>query len=240
MREKEATSSALFQRLNIQNETLKTETERAHQTIEVLQTQTTQLGSDISREEALNRDAENTIKILEDEQDRLNIELSGFEDRLVTAEQNARNAADILKNEEAKFDEKNEDIARLSARHQSVQRLIQDSEQMLRRNEEELTKAKGLVASSEKNLEQALSDFEQSKKDQSELIKKAEAAERNLIAAENNRTQIQEREAIARAEKSEAEGSVSTIRAEVTTLEKMLERDTNENERLLDKIDVTE
>ena len=172
LREKEATSSALFQRLNIQNETLKTETERAHQTIEVLQTQTTQLGSDISREEALNRDAENTIKILEDEQDRLNIELSGFEDRLVTAEQNARNAADILKNEEAKFDEKNEDIARLSARHQSVQRLIQDSEQMLRRNEEELTKAKGLVASSEKNLEQALSDFEQSKKDQSELIKK--------------------------------------------------------------------
>lgn len=240
LREKEATSSALFQRLNIQNETLKTETERAHQTIEVLQTQTTQLGSDISREEALNRDAENTIKILEDEQDRLNIELSGFEDRLVTAEQNARNAADILKNEEAKFDEKNEDIARLSARHQSVQRLIQDSEQMLRRNEEELTKAKGLVASSEKNLEQALSDFEQSKKDQSELIKKAEAAERNLIAAENNRTQIQEREAIARAEKSEAEGSVSTLRAEVTTLEKMLERDTNENERLLDKIDVTE
>ena len=240
LREKEAISAALLQRLRIQNDSLKSESERAKQDIETLETQTIQLGNDISREDSLNQDAEDTLKKLEDEQVNLNIESNGFDERLLDAEKNARNAADILKNAEAKFDEKNEDIARLSARYQSAQRLIQDAEKTLRRNEEETFKANELVTSSEKTLNQAVFDFAQSQKNQTIIIKKAENAEKNLISAEVNRAAIQKREATARAEMAEAEGSVSTLHAEVTTLEKMLKRETDEQERLLDKIRVSD
>ena len=240
LREEEAISAALLQRLRIQNDSLKSERERAEQNIEALETQTIQLRNDISREDSLNQDAENTLKKLEDEQVKLNIEFNGFDERLLEAEKNARNAADILKNAEAKFDEKNEDIARLSARYQSAQRLIQDAEKTLNRNEDEAIKAYELVASSEKTLNQAVVNFDQSQKNQTIIIKKAENTEENLIDAEVNRAAIQKREATARAEMAEAEGSVSTLRAEVTTLERMLKRETDEQGRLLDKIRVSD
>ena len=240
LREEEAISAALLQRLRIQNDSLKSERERAEQNIEALETQTIQLRNDISREDSLNQDAENTLKKLEDEQVKLNIEFNGFDERLLEAEKNARNAADILKNAEAKFDEKNEDIARLSARYQSAQRLIQDAEKTLNRNEDEAIKAYELVASSENTLNQAVVNFDQSQKNQTIIIKKAENTEENLIDAEVNRAAIQKREATARAEMAEAEGSVSTLRAEVTTLERMLKRETDEQGRLLDKIRVSD
>ena len=238
LREEEAISAALLQRLRIQNDSLKNESERAKQNIQTLETKTIQLGHDISREDSLNQDAEDTLRKLEDEQAKLNTEFNGFDERLLEAEKNARNAADILKNAEAKFDEKNEDTARLSARYQSVQRLIQDAEKTLRRNEEETVKAYELVVLSDKTLNQAIYDFNQSHKNQTIIIKKAENAEENLISAESNRAAILKREATARAEMAEAEGSVSTLRAEVTTLEKMLKRETDEQGRLLDKIRV--
>ncbi len=162
LREEEAISAALLQRLRIQNDSLKNESERAKQNIQTLETKTIQLGHDISREDSLNQDAEDTLRKLEDEQAKLNTEFNGFDERLLEAEKNARNAADILKNAEAKFDEKNEDIARLSARYQSVQRLIQDAEKTLRRNEEETVKAYELVVLSDKTLNQAIYDFNQS------------------------------------------------------------------------------
>jgi chromosome segregation protein len=97
-----------------------------------------------------------------------------------------------------------------------------------------------LVASSENTLNQAVVNFDQSQKNQTIIIKKAENTEENLIDAEVNRAAIQKREATARAEMAEAEGSVSTLRAEVTTLERMLKRETDEQGRLLDKIRVSD
>ena len=62
LREEEAISAALLQRLRIQNDSLKNESERAKQNIQTLETKTIQLGHDISREDSLNQDAEDALR----------------------------------------------------------------------------------------------------------------------------------------------------------------------------------
>ena len=69
-----------------------------------------QLEFDTNRENMLHKDAKDTLSKLTSEQGKLNHEFSDFGERLVKAEKEARSSADILSNEEAKFDEKNEDI----------------------------------------------------------------------------------------------------------------------------------
>ena len=238
MREEQANSAALFQRLKIQKDSIKTEEERAEQNIETLRATITQLEFDTNRENMLHKDAKDTLSKLSSEQDKLNHEFSDFGERLVKAEKEARSAADILSNEEAKFDEKNEDIARLSAKHQSMLRLLNDAEETSKRNERESSKLLGSIDISEKALKEANLNFSQCQKNQERIANKVKIAEEALVTAELNRAEIQTREAIARAEMSEAEGSVATLRAEVTTLERMLERETDEQERLLDTIQV--
>ena len=105
MREEQANSAALFQRLKIQKDSIKTEKERAEQNIETLRATITQLEFDTNRENMLHKDAKDTLSKLSSEQGKLNHEFSDFGERLVKAEKEARSAADILSNEEAKFDE---------------------------------------------------------------------------------------------------------------------------------------
>ena len=240
MREEHANSAALFQRLKIEKDSIKTEEERAEQNIEALKATIAQVEFDTTHENVLHKDAKDTLSKLGNEQTKLNNEFSDFGERLVQAEKEARSAADILSNQEANFDEKNEDIARLSAKHQSIQRLLNDAEETSKRNERECSKLQGLIDISEKTLTDANLSFSQCQKDQERITNKVKIAEEALISSELNRAEIQTREAIARAEMSEAEGSVATLRAEVTTLERMLERETDEQERLLDTIKVND
>lgn len=238
MREEQANSAALLQRIKIQKDSIKTEEERAEKNIETLKSKVLQLEYDTNRENLLNQDAKDTLSKLEDEQTELNHQFSGFGERLVKAEKEARNAADILSNEEAKFDEKNEDIARLFARHQSIQRLLQDAKETSKRNDKEVANLLGSIDISEKALQDANLFFSQCQKDHKSIKNKVKIAEETLIEAELKHAEIQTREAIARAEMSEAEGSVATLKAEVSTLERMLERETDQQERLLDIIKV--
>lgn len=238
MREEQANSAALLQRIKIQKDSIKTEEERAEKNIETLKSKVLQLEYDTNRENLLNQDAKDTLSKLEDEQTELNHQFSGFGERLVKAEKEARNAADILSNEEAKFDEKNEDIARLFARHQSIQRLLQDAKETSKRNDKEVANLLGSIDISEKALQDANLFFSQCQKDHKSIKNKVKIAEETLIEAELKHAEIQTREAIARAEMSEAEGSVATLKAEVSTLERILERETDQQERLLDIIKV--
>ncbi|MEE4346309.1 MAG: chromosome segregation protein SMC, partial [Paracoccaceae bacterium] len=69
-------------------------------------------------------------------------------------------------------------------------------------------------------------------------VEKAQKAEDALNAADEARAETQTREATARAQRSEAEGEVNALSAEVSALARLVERDTAEGGQILDLLQV--
>ena len=127
LREEEAIAAALVQRLTVQRDNLTSDEARAEQAIETLSGRIAQLTLDIDREAGLNRDAGETIAQLEWEAEEIAKAAHGFEDILQAAVDEASDAAQVLQARESDLGQQTEDVARLAARHQSAQRLAEDS-----------------------------------------------------------------------------------------------------------------
>ncbi|MEP1611854.1 MAG: chromosome segregation protein SMC [Roseobacter sp.] len=238
LREEEAIAAAVAQRLAVQRDTLSDQEARAQALIETLTGRIAQLTRDIDREGSLNRDAGETIERLEWEAKELEKASEGQGDALVAAAEKAREAAAILQTREGEMSQQTEDVARLAARHGSAQRLLEDSQKTQDRAEAEAEKARQAVATSQNALGKAGQDFTQAEKAEAEAVQAAKMADEALIAAEDARGDTQAREAEARAHRSEAEGELNALRAEVGALAKLLERDTAEGGQILDRLQV--
>lgn len=237
-REEEAIASAVLQRLQVQRDSLNDQESHALQVIETLKNRILQLGRDMEREAGLNRDAEDTIERLEWEQRELAKAGEGQEEKLEAASDESREAASVLQEREAELSQLTEDVARLAARHQSAQRLLDDSQKTQDKSEAEAEKARAAVAESKQALERAAEELELSRESEAEAIEAAQDAEERLAEVEEERAETQSREADARAERSEAEGELNALRAETTALAKLVERDTAEGGQILDRLQV--
>jgi chromosome segregation protein len=237
-REEEAIASAVLQRLQVQRDSLNDQESHALQIIETLKNRILQLGRDMEREAGLNRDAEDTIERLEWEQRELAKAGEGQEEKLEAASDESREAASVLQEREAELSQLTEDVARLAARHQSAQRLLDDSQKTQDKSEAEAEKARAAVAESKQALERAAEELELSRESEAEAIEAAQDAEERLAEVEEERAETQSREADARAERSEAEGELNALRAETTALAKLVERDTAEGGQILDRLQV--
>ena len=238
-REEEAIASAVLQRLMVSRDQLADQEAQALGRIDTLRGRIEQLVRDIEREEALNRDAGETIARLDWEQKELAKSGEGHEARLEAAAEAAREAKQVLGAREDALSQLTEDVARLAARHHSAARLIEDNRKTLERSEAEATRARAAVAEAKSALERARAAFAGAEAEQAGAAQAAEAAEAALLAADEARSTAQSREADARAERSEAEGEVNALRAEVSALAKLLERDTAEGGQVLDMLRVT-
>ncbi len=238
LREEEAIAAAVLQRLTVQRDTLDDQEKSALHTIETLQNRIKQLTADMEREAGLNRDAGETIARLEWEASELKKAGEGHEARLTTASETSHEAAEILQERESTLSELTEDVARLSARHQSAQRLVEDSRKTEARSSGEAEKARAAVEVSRAALAQAARDFEEAQAAEKLAHDASAAAEEALTAAEAARAATQSREAVARAELSEAEGEVNALSAEATALARLVERDTAEGGQIIDRVQV--
>ncbi len=238
LREEEAVAGAILQRLIVQRDTLNDQEARALQMIATLKGRIDQLSRDLEREAGLNRDAGETISRLDWEQGQLTKAGEGHEARLEAAAAGAAEAAQVLQAREAVLSELTEDVARLSARHQSAHRLLADNRSTLEKNEAEAARAGGQAADAEAALGRAQVDFGQAAIAQGAAQQAAEAAEAALVAADDARTEAQARETEARAARSEAEGEAGALRAEVNTLAKLVEREAQTGRQLLDRVRV--
>ena len=238
LREEEAIAAAVFQRLTVQRDTLKDQEAQALQMIEALSSRIDQLTRDMDREAGLNRDAVETIERLEWEQGQISKASQGHEDRLETASEEARNGAEILQDREASMAQLSEDVARLSAKHHSAHRLLEDSQKTLTNNEAEADRAREAVVGSKTTLAKAAVDFETASAARTVATDAVVTAEDALLAADNARDEAQSREADARAERSEAEGEANALRAEVGALAKLVDRDAAEGGQVLDAVRV--
>ncbi|MEM6889320.1 MAG: chromosome segregation protein SMC, partial [Pseudomonadota bacterium] len=239
-REEEAIAAAVVQRLYLQRDGLDEEERRATALIDALRGRITQMAHDIEREGGLNRDAGETIERLEREAAELSEAADGHEDRLVAAAEAAHEAASVLQVREEDLSQQTEDMARLSARHASAQRLLEDNRKTLVRAEQEAGKAREAVAQSEATLARAGEEFAAAEVKAREAEELATRADTALADAESARAEAQAREADARARRSEAEGETNALRAETAALAKLVARDTVEGGQILDAVQVHE
>ncbi|MEL6571870.1 MAG: chromosome segregation protein SMC [Pseudomonadota bacterium] len=238
MREEEAIAAAVLQRLQVERDTLTDQEERAVDTIATLERRIEQLAHDIEREGGLNRDAGETIARLDEEAKVLAEASVGHEEALEVASVAARDAAAKLQEREGDLATMTEDVARLAARHQSAQRLLDDSRTTLEKNETEAVRAKEAMAAATAALAQAQTDFATASEAETKAVATAANADETLIEAEAARADTQARESEARSQRSEAEGEASALRAEVAALAKLVERDTAEGGQVLDLLTV--
>ncbi|UYP67142.1 chromosome segregation protein SMC [Thalassobacter stenotrophicus] len=238
LREEEAVSAAVLQRVLVARDTLEAEETRALERIETLTGRIEQLAHDQAREETLNTDAGQTIERLDWEKTELEKADAGHAEALTTAQAAAHEAAEVLAERESDLSRLTEDMARLAARHQSATRLIGDSQSRVERLEAEAAKAQVAVTEAQATLDGAQAALAQAQTAQQAATLLAQQADDALSAAEAARAETQERESRARAARSEAEGEATTLRAEVTALTKLIARDSSEDEPLLDRLTV--
>ncbi|MDJ0858613.1 MAG: chromosome segregation protein SMC [Dinoroseobacter sp.] len=236
LREEEAIAAAILQRLAVERDTLTDQEARALETIQTLQARIAQLEIDIEREAALNVDAVETIENLDAEQAEIRKSADGHAESLATAAEEARAAAEVLQDRETAQSELTEDVARLSARHQSTQRLLDDAQKTKERSAAQANEAEVAADNAKLALTEADAAFEAATEAAQQAQVASDAAEIALTEAETKRAVLQAEEAEARATRSEAEGEVSALRAEVGALEKLVERAQSDDGQIIDSI----
>jgi chromosome segregation protein len=238
LREEEAIAVAILQRLGVQRDALADQEKQAAETIAALTRRIEQMARDMEREAGLNRDAGETIERLEREAQDLETAGAGHDARVAEAAEAASEASAMLQEREADLTQYTEDVARLAARHQSAQRFLSDARRMLERHEGEAGRAREAVAAAKETLEESTDRVSEARARAEEAQEMAERCETLLADADEARSDAQSREAEARAERSEAEGEFNALRAEVTALARLLERDTAEGGQILDRLQV--
>ncbi|MEE9453036.1 MAG: AAA family ATPase [Paracoccaceae bacterium] len=236
LREEETIAGAVLQRLVVERDSLNDQENRARQTIEDLQTRITQLGHDMAREKGLNHDAGETMERLAWEKGALEKAHVDHDEKLDLAKEAARNASTVLNEEESELDRLTEDAARLSARHQTATRRLEEAQEMIEKLVVETDKVHDSATAIEVELKAAVTALEMAKKAQSTASSTAISAEKNLSKAEIIRAEAQIKDSEARGNLSEADGEANALNAEVSALERLIARDSGDGAQLLDSV----
>lgn len=235
-REEEAIAGAIVQRLIVERDTLNDQERRARETIATLTARIEQLGNDIAREIGLNKDAQETIERLDWEKAALEKAAVGYDDKVEVANSQAREAASEMQTREAELDQKTEDVARLSARHQSAHRKLEDAQTVLKKRSEQSEEAASSVVSGQDGLQNAQTRLTQTQATFETSKETALQAENLLTQMDQNRVEAQATDSDARAVLSEAEGETNALGAEVGALERVIARNKATGAQLIDDV----
>nr|WP_111301971.1 AAA family ATPase [Paracoccus saliphilus] len=238
LREEEQVAAAILSRVTVEREALAAAEARAAEAIAGLAARIGQLDRDIDREEALNRDAGEVVERLAREKAELDKAGKGHEDRLDAAAARAEEAAEALREVEARLAELTDEAARLAARHQSAERLVADLRAMFDRAERSAAEAAEAVARANEAGEAAAAALDQADAAQDQARDRVDAAEDALAQAEASRAEAETSEAAARAARSEAEGEAAALGAEMAALRRLVERGRSGGSTLLDQVQV--
>ncbi|MDC1052790.1 AAA family ATPase, partial [Planktomarina temperata] len=238
LREEEAIANAVLQRLNVQKDTLSDQAKRAEQTIHTLEQRIAQLAADMAREQNLNADAGDTIARLREELAELEEAGAGQSEKVQKAAAEASQAAAVLHDRESQLAEITEDVARLAASHQSADRFVEDAQKRLSKAEAEEINAKSAVAEASTQASDAAAAYAQAHLDEAAAFEAVAQAETALAEAEARRADCLTQENSARTARSEANGVVNALQAEVSALAKLVERNRGQGDQLLDQVHV--
>ncbi|MEM8753948.1 MAG: chromosome segregation protein SMC, partial [Pseudomonadota bacterium] len=238
LRDEDMTAAAILQRLVVEREQLAEKETAARAALERLAARIGQLEADLDREGQLQADAAGVIDRLGAEEEDLIAARDGHEAAQKAADEAARTAAEALRAAEVEADRLTEDAARLAAASQAAARRTAETksaaERARRAAEEAEAAAKALeaeIAGAETRVAETAAEAETARE-------AAAAAEAALAEAESARAEAQSLEAESRAAASAASGELSAVKAETEALERLLARDQDAADTLLDKIEV--
>ena len=236
LREEEAIAGAVLQRQLVEREALDAQEQRARDEATALEARINQLSDDKAREEALGRDAGETIERLEWEESALHKAAEGHDIRLADAQEAARQANAQLQDQEATLDQATEDLARAEAHVQALNRRADEARTLATRANDEAERAEAASLATKSALAEA--DARQARfKAEADAAQEAfQDAEAVLTEAEQARANAQAQEADTRAAMSERDGEVSALAAEVQAIKRLLAREADETEQVLDDV----
>ncbi|MBN8292289.1 AAA family ATPase [Rhodobacter sp. NTK016B] len=238
LREEESIAGAILQRLHVQRDTLSDQENRAREAVQTLMARIEQLRLDAQREAGLAADADESIERLQWEEEQLARASEGYDEKLAEAVEAAHEASDVLADVEAHLTEATEDVARLSARHQSLTRQAADARAEGDKASAGAQRAADEAAQAETNLEAAEAEQDAAREALEAAQDMLDAAEEALADAEAARAEAQAAEVEARAARAGAEGEVSALSAELTALQRLIDRDKDQAGGILDKLRV--
>lgn len=238
LREEDSVAAAIAARASAEAEALDEAETRARTAIETLTARIAQLGRDIDREAALNRDAGEVVARLGWEKAELDRAHAGHDERLAAAAAAAAEAAAALAEVEARLGALTDESARLAARHQSAERLAADLTAMRDRAARAEETAAKTLASAEATCAAAAAALDSARRAQEGATAAAAAAEARLTEAEAFRATAEATEATARTARASAEGEAGALEAERAALARLVERGRGGGAALIDQIAV--
>lgn len=238
LREEEVIAAAVLQRLIVERDAIDDEAARAHQAIEALTARHAQLVTDKDREASLGSDADEVIKELDWESEALRKASVGHEEREATATAAVTDAEAELRENETTLDRATEDLARMEARHQALERRFEEAVAQDEKAQADVEAATSAVSLADEKLAEAQSRLDEASKETTATASAAALAETNLSDCEAARAAAQAQEAELRARLSSFEGEAKALRAEAQALERILERDSGTEVQILDAVSV--
>jgi chromosome segregation protein len=224
MRETEAKSGAVLQRLNSARQQLEAEERRVRERMAELERRVEQLGRDLERERALVEDAAGVTGRLEAEDSELAAAREAAVGDEAAARERVTAAGEALTSAEAALSEAQGALADARAKRAALETALAEARERLARSEAELTRVDtefALISGEREAADMsALTDALTAQTDQ------ARGAEERATAAEAALAQARETEAATRAPLAEAEKRAQRLETEARTLTKLLESGT--------------
>ncbi len=238
LRNQEAEKNATLARLNIERETLDGERDRALASIETLNNRLAQTKDDHDREIALDKDADETIERLEWEDKQLTDLSAGFDEKHTEAKEASDAAGAQLAQQETTLSQATERVAQLEARHAALKRRIEDARGFAERQTREVESARAAQSGAQEGLSEAAGVLTTAQEALAREAAALKAAEAELEAADGARDAAQTAESLARGTVSAAKGEFAAVSREMEALARLVARDRDEDEQVLNHISV--
>ena len=237
LRDEDEIARAVIQRHLAERSRLEAREVEARGDIARLHARTIQIAKDLEREEALNRDADEMMDALAQEELALRAEDDGGAARRAPAEQAARDAGDALALREAASDRLTGDAARLQARHLSVAGRLEQARAANARASDEAERA----AEDVEALADEIEGFDAAMRGAAAAAAAAAdaagaRADAGLRGAEAARAAAQSAESEAGAARSAAQGEARALGAETAGLRRLLEHGAGAAAQAIDQV----
>lgn len=235
LREEDAISRAIHQKLALERQTLDTKDREALETAQRLERQLRQLEADAARETAIDADAADMIAKLDAEYeslDAMEVDDAGAE----AAAEAEEAAAAILAEAEARLERMTAAAAKTGAERAALARRAAETQELQQRSAREAAEAEQSKASLAEEIETATAAAEETALAREEAVEAASAAEEEAETAETAKAEARQALDSGVAGRSKLTGEVAALRAEVAQLEKALAAAEKSASPMLDRV----
>ena len=239
LRNEETRTAAALQRLIVEKEGIEREKERVEVNILDLKKRNSETHNDYVRQSKLVSDANDVIERLTWEKDQLNKLSDGHDEKIEKAQTEAFVAAQKLSDNEAKLDSNSEDFARLSARHQNIERQIEKAKNDLERAIEELYQSKENITKLETEKLEKQEILNKKSKHFQNCKEESVISENSLQNIEKIRGEAVSDELQKRVDFSTHEGKLAALEAEKSALQGLISSYSGESEQIFDKVRIS-